>query len=82
MALANVAYAASLTWANPVLLQLEHQAITPIFGERPVELGLRGKEELLVERLRSDDRYRALLPAAFPRRPQSVAQAPRTPLLD
>jgi cytochrome c peroxidase len=66
MALVNVAYAASLTWASPVLLQLEHQAVVPIFGDRPVELGLRGKEELLLERLRADDRYAALFSRAYP----------------
>jgi cytochrome c peroxidase len=66
MALGNIAYAASLTWANPALLQLEHQAIVPIFGDRPVELGLRGKEELLVERLRAEARYAALFPRVYP----------------
>ena len=66
MALVNIAYSATLTWASPVLLQLEHQAVVPIFGDRPVELGLRGKEELLLERLRADARYTTLFPRAYP----------------
>lgn len=66
MALANVAYQASLTWANPVLFELESQTVVPIFGERPVELGLRNKEDLLIERLRADERYAVLFPRAFP----------------
>jgi cytochrome c peroxidase len=75
MALANVAYAASLTWANPLLLALEQQTIVPIFGDEPVELGMKGKEDALVARLRSDERYHQLFPAAFPqeRDPFSIA---------
>jgi cytochrome c peroxidase len=75
MALANVAYAASLTWANPLLLALEQQTIVPIFGDEPVELGMKGKEDELVSRLRSDERYRQLFPVAFPQEsdPFSIA---------
>ena len=35
MSIANVAYAASLTWANDVLVRLERQALVPMFGEDP-----------------------------------------------
>ena len=40
MSLVNVAYAAALTWANPTLTRLEEQALVPMYGEHPVELGL------------------------------------------
>ncbi len=40
MSLVNVAYAAVLTWGNPTLTRLEDQALVPMFGEHPVELGL------------------------------------------
>src|SRR5437868_763463 len=37
--LANAAYYSRLTWANPLLDKLEDQALLPMFGESPVELG-------------------------------------------
>src|SRR5215510_10811221 len=42
MSLANVAYSPLLTWANPSLSSLEEQALIPIFGTEPIELGLKG----------------------------------------
>lgn len=75
MSLANVAYAASLTWANPVLPDLEAQAMVPLFGEHPVELGLAGKEDVLLQRLSADARYPALFAAAFPGEKQPVSLA-------
>jgi cytochrome c peroxidase len=75
MSLANVAYAASLTWANPVLPDLEAQALVPLFGEHPVELGLAGQEELLLQRLSEDTRYRQLFTAAFPQEEQPLSMA-------
>ncbi|HVG56916.1 MAG TPA: di-heme enzyme [Hyalangium sp.] len=75
MSLANVAYAASLTWANPVLPDLEDQALVPLFGEHPVELGLAGQEELLLQRLSEDASYRKRFAEAFPDDPQPVSLA-------
>lgn len=66
MALANIGYASTLTWANPNLTRLEEQALVPMFGEDPVELGLAGMEDELLERLRGDATYRSLFPSAFP----------------
>ena len=66
MSLVNVAYSPALTWANPLMRTLEAQALVPLFGENPVELGMTGKEGLLLERLKSDARYRKLFAAAFP----------------
>ncbi len=66
MSLANVAYASTLTWANPTLLTLEAQALVPIFGEVPVELGMAGKEQLLLDRLGADPDYPARFAEAFP----------------
>lgn len=65
MSLVNVAYAATLTWANPVLRHLEDQALVPMFGEEPVELGLANMEDELIERLRAEPRYQELFGAAF-----------------
>jgi cytochrome c peroxidase len=66
MSLANVAYATTLTWANPLLLDLEQQMLVPLFGADPVELGLRGLEDELIARLREVPRYHELFAAAFP----------------
>jgi cytochrome c peroxidase len=66
MSLANVAYATTLTWANPLLVDLEAQALVPLFGERPVELGRNGKEAELLAALRDDATYRELFAAAYP----------------
>jgi cytochrome c peroxidase len=66
MSLANVAYSTTLTWANPLLLDLEQQMLVPLFGAEPVELGLRGLEDELLARLREVPRYHELFAAAFP----------------
>ncbi|MCU0683287.1 MAG: di-heme enzyme [Polyangiaceae bacterium] len=66
MSLANVAYAPSLTWANPNLATLEKQTLVPMFGERPVELGLAGREGEMLERLRAEPLYPSLFEQAFP----------------
>jgi cytochrome c peroxidase len=69
MMLGNVAYAAALTWSNPVLLKLETQAAVPLFGTAPVELGWSGREDELVERVADDERYVSMFAAAFPEDP-------------
>jgi len=74
MALPNVAYQATLTWANPVVRKLEEQALLPIFGESPiVELGLAGEEDLLVSRLRDDEMYVERFAEAFPDDPDPIS---------
>jgi cytochrome c peroxidase len=66
MSLVNVAYAPALTWANPKLDSLEQQALTPMLGEEPVELGLKGHESQFLGMLRSDPLYQSLFSKAFP----------------
>ena len=73
MSLANVGYAASLTWVNPVVPGLEDQALVPMFGETPVELGLAGMEDELLKRLSSDARYPKMFAAAFPEDKQPIS---------
>lgn len=68
MALANVGYSPALTWANPHLRRLEFQALLPMFGQEPMEMGLAGKEEAVFSRLAADPVYDRLFPAAFPER--------------
>ena len=66
MSLANVAYFPTLTWGNPKIGSLEAQALIPIFGEHPVEMGMAGKEALLFERLQAEPVYQKLFAEAFP----------------
>lgn len=64
--LANVAYHATLTWANPSLLSLEAQAQVPLFGERPVEMGIHdGNVNEVLDRVKNDPDYPARFAAAF-----------------
>jgi cytochrome c peroxidase len=69
MSLANVAYAPVLTWADPTMRRLEAQALVPMFGQDPVELGLAGREAELLARLKAEPRYPAMFVAAFPGEP-------------
>lgn len=66
MSLANVAYNPVLTWANPTMRRLEDQALVPMFGTEPVEMGLAGMESEVLARLRADATYVRLFAAAFP----------------
>jgi cytochrome c peroxidase len=66
MSLVNVAYSAILTWSNPNEHSLENQALTPMFGNHPVELGLTSVDHDFDHVLRSDALYQEMFPAAFP----------------
>jgi len=72
MSLVNVAYSAALTWSDPQLRELEKQALTPMFGENPVELGLREGDGFLPT-LRADAKYKILFQRAFPEEAQPVS---------
>ncbi len=73
MSLTNVAYLTTLAWANPALVRLEAQALVPLFGEFPVELGFSGQEQELLARLEADATYVELFEAAFPEQPEPVS---------
>ncbi len=64
--LANAAYNATLTWANPLLTTIEQQIHIPMFHEFPVEMGITGKEDLVLGRIKQDARYRQMFVLAFP----------------
>jgi len=66
MSLVNVAYGSRLTWANHLLSNLEIQALTPLLGENPVEMGMAGREDELTALLRTDSDYALQMPEAFP----------------
>lgn len=75
MSLANVAYSAVFTWANPVLLHLETQAPVPIFGTMPVELGMHGMEAELLARLAAEPVYLTLFAGSFPEDDAPISMA-------
>jgi len=80
MSLVNTAYASRLTWANPSLDRLEDQALTPLLGDNPVEMGMGGHEAEIAALLASDEKYRRLAEASFPsdENPNSVLNVVRS----
>ena len=66
MSLTNIGYQPILTWANPNLHKLAVQALVPIFGEDPIELGMAGREADLVQRIEADTTYQRLFREAHP----------------
>jgi len=67
--LLNVAYNATLTWANFSLVTLERQALVPLFGEDPVEQGITdANRDDVLQRIIDEPRYVGLFKDAFPNR--------------
>ncbi|MCB9742568.1 MAG: di-heme enzyme [Alphaproteobacteria bacterium] len=66
MSLANVGYASRLTWVNPHVDRLEDQALLPLFGDAPVEMGMTDREDELLSRLSADPVAAPLFEAAWP----------------
>jgi cytochrome c peroxidase len=66
MSLVNVAYYYPYTWQNPKPHTLEEQALIPLFGEVPLELGLTSGLSNVLASLREEPEYRRLFPRAFP----------------
>jgi cytochrome c peroxidase len=66
MSLVNVAYNATYTWADPRLDRLEDQMLVPMLGTDPVELGIGGREDEVLERLRRDAELLGRFAGAFP----------------
>jgi len=75
MGLTNIGYVKPLTWADPKLATLEAQALNPIFGAAPVEMGMAGREPLLLSRLATSDCYRRQFATAFPETKGEVTMA-------
>ena len=71
--LVNVAYASTLTWANPALVTLESQMLVPLFGTRPVELGITdANKRRVLARIQRDPWYVRQFRRAFPRLRQPI----------
>jgi cytochrome c peroxidase len=65
MSLVGAGYVTHLTWAHPTLDRLEAQALIPLFGDFPIEMGAAGAEQEVLDRLAADVRYAQLTSAAF-----------------
>lgn len=66
MSLTNVAYNSRFNWANSLLKSLPQQALIPMFGEFPIELGWSGHETEMLDRFKYDVVYQDLFAQAFP----------------
>ena len=66
MSLTNVAYNATLGWDDPALTRLEDQALIPMLNTNPLEMGIFGREAVVLARIRAVPNYSALLREAFP----------------
>jgi cytochrome c peroxidase len=66
MALVNVAYNSTLTWAHSGITTLEQHVLLPLFGDNPVEMGAAGHENEILERLVQDAAYPELFRRAYP----------------
>jgi cytochrome c peroxidase len=73
MTLANVAYNPSFNWANSAVNSLERHHLLPIFGTTPiVEMGMEGKEALMLERVKAEPLYEKLFANAYPNDKEKV----------
>ena len=66
MSLANVAYNATLTWADASVTSLEQQAMVPLTSTHPLEMGIGGHEDAVMRRLAQDPLYQVLFARSFP----------------
>lgn len=77
LSLANVAYSASLTWANPLFAMgvlpepIERQSQLPMYGDSPVELGLMSLSQI-EQRLLAVPDYVDWFTQAFPNQERPV----------
>jgi cytochrome c peroxidase len=78
--LANVGYLPVLTWGNPLIDTLERQALIPMFGTAPVEMGGAGQEQVIFDRLSADPHLQRGLCRCLPPPPRAgpVHDHPRT----
>ncbi|KZC80222.1 cytochrome-c peroxidase [Sphingobium yanoikuyae] len=70
--LANVAWRSGLTWTEAGLSTLEQQAMVPMTGTKPVEMGLAQDDVGLARRIGADPCYRRMFAAAFPDAPNDL----------
>jgi cytochrome c peroxidase len=65
MSLVNLASSKAYNWSDPTVHTLEAQALKPMFGTAPIELGLSANRAEFLAVLRLDRTYAVLFPQAF-----------------
>jgi cytochrome c peroxidase len=70
--LVNIVFNKYLTAADSTLHYPEEQINKPMFNEHPVEMGWKGNEAIILNRLREDDLYKKLFAEAFPENAEDV----------
>lgn len=63
--LINAKFLKNYTWADSSVHRLSEQMRFPFFNESPKELGIKGNEALILNRLKADPLYHKLFSAAF-----------------
>ena len=66
MALVNVAYNATFTWAHAGIDSVERHMLLPLFGDAPLEMAAAGHEAEILARLAADSEYQRLFARAYP----------------
>jgi cytochrome c peroxidase len=66
MTLVNVAWNEAFNWGDTKVHSLEEQALKPMMGTQPVELGFNSVEKQFLHLAESDDMYRKVFVLAFP----------------
>lgn len=64
LALVNVAYNSDFTWAHNGLDSIEQQMLIPLFSQSPIEMGVTGNQQYILERFNTNA-YKALFAEAF-----------------
>ena len=64
--LINIVFQNYFDWANPAVTTLEKQHERPLFNDHPAELGAKGNEVLILNRLKTDGFYKKKMANAFP----------------
>lgn len=63
--LINIVLHKYFDWANPSVTTLSKQQERPLFSEHPTEMGAKGNETAILNRLKSDSTYQRLFSLAF-----------------
>ncbi|MEM8973734.1 MAG: MbnH family di-heme enzyme [Pseudomonadota bacterium] len=64
--IANVGYQSALTFSDPTVHSLEQQALLPLFGIKPIEMGASGLEHQILSHIAGNAVYEKLFSEAFP----------------
>jgi cytochrome c peroxidase len=59
--------------ANPEITSVSAQMDGPLFGENPIEMGLKSNDTTVLRKLSNDNRYRSLFKRAYPGFPEPVS---------